>query len=336
MFAEYNPGAKNYGFPMIEKYLKELVAPKDYITLLELTAYCFYRSYPNHKAFFLYGDGQNGKTFFSNFLISKILGSSAVSSVTLKDLLTSNFRKFSIFGKLANIDSESGFDFITDDSGFKQITGDDFIELEEKFHNSFLYKNHAKMIFACNTLPDTETDSRAFFRRCFVIAFPNHFTNCKDKDKDKNAITTNKILNSIPTTEYESFTLECLEILKRLVKNDFVFTNNYSTEESMKIYKSKSNPMLDFIKTECVTGGTYFIPKVEFNKSYNAYLKLNQFTTESQQKINKRLIKLGYSTKERMKITSEAPYRYNSAASTTTCVLIKITTKKAENIKKIV
>jgi putative DNA primase/helicase len=58
---------------------------------------------------------------------------------------------------------------------FKKFTsGIDSIDGENKYPDSFVFKNTAKLIFSANTLPEAKRD-QAYYSRWQLITFPNNF-----------------------------------------------------------------------------------------------------------------------------------------------------------------
>jgi P4 family phage/plasmid primase-like protien len=168
-----------------EKELFEIEAPKtveifkqwvneDWLLLFEIIGYCFVPYYPMNKAFMLIGTGANGKSTFTT-LLAKILGEYNITSISLQELTEDKFAKASLFNKLANIHPDIRRKPLKYTDDFKQLTGEDIVSANRKFKDRIQFHNRAKLIFACNQLPETNETSKAFWDRWIIIQFPNTF-----------------------------------------------------------------------------------------------------------------------------------------------------------------
>jgi len=78
-------------------------------------------------------------------------------------------------GKLANIYADIPKYPIKNYGKFKVITGGDRFLVERKFKDPFFIKNHARLIFSANELPEVNDTTYAFWRRWVIVEFPNKF-----------------------------------------------------------------------------------------------------------------------------------------------------------------
>lgn len=229
------------GCPKIKQFLNEIVRERDIPIIQEMIGYCLWKRYDIDKAFLLVGDGANGKSTFLE-LITKFLGKENVTSIALQNLENNRFAKAELWGKFANIHSDLPDRALTHTGIFKMLTGGDLISADRKFRGHINFVNYAKLIFACNKIPEARDDTDAFYRRWVIIDFPNKFEN-DEADPF--------ILDKISTPEELAGLLNwALEGLKRLLKNGR-FSHSISTEETRDRYIKASNPVLAFID-ECI------------------------------------------------------------------------------------
>jgi len=262
--------------PIMDKIFEEWVG-KNYVkTLYEILAYCLLPDYPIHRLFCFIGEGLNGKSKFLK-LLTNFLGEENVTSTELDTLLTSRFEITRLHKKLVCQMGETNFSEINKTSIIKKLTGQDIIGFEYKNKNPFDSFNYAKIIIATNNLPTTTDKTIGFYRRWLIIDFPNKFSEEKD------------ILEDIPEEEYESLALKSIIYLKDLLNNR-KFHNEGTIEERERKYEEKSDPLEKFMKEftdESDPNGN--IPKWEFIKVLNEWLKENRFRAMADRTISKRM-----------------------------------------------
>lgn len=223
-------------YSLIDKFMEDLLGP-DKNKLYELMAYSLYRDYPYQKFFILYGEGKNGKSAFLR-LLETILGGHNVSCVKPQDLINDRFASVNLFGKLANISPDIPYTELNDSTLIRELTGDDDIRGQFKHKDSFNFKNHAKIIFSANELPQVKDKNYAFDRRLYIIMFCNRIQN---PDPD--------IIRKIATPEQLSGLMNyLLEVLKELYKKGFRFSYDPEVIDVSKLYCELSNSLAKFLK----------------------------------------------------------------------------------------
>jgi len=193
---------------------------------------------PHHKALMLIGDGANGKSTLLE-LIKQFLGEDNVSNASLQSICYHRFAVAQLYNKLANICADLPDSALKQTGSFKMLTGSDTIQGEVKFKTPFSFKNHAKLFFSANKVPETIDDTVAFFRRWILIACNNVFIGKKCNPN---------ILEEISTKEEMSGLLNfALQGLERLLKNN-KFSTTENIEELRTQYIRKSNSAKAFIE----------------------------------------------------------------------------------------
>ena len=279
---------ENKECPTIDKILRELVDAEDLVTLFEIPAYCLYRGYPYPKIFILYGSGGNGKGVYIRIL-TKLLGKGNISLVTSTDLQSNRFASSQLFGKLLNVSGEMDYAILKKTSMMKRCCGEDLINCERKFREPFPFTNYAKMVFSTNQVPLTSDKTYAFYRRIFLLEFPNKFILGENADP--------MIVNKIPEKEFEGLAWKCLEKAKELYNKGFVFTNHERTEEVTKKYEDLSNPLNKFLEESTLEDIDGDIAVGDFNERYLSYLKEKNFRAWSEKEINKVMKDKGFTQK---------------------------------------
>jgi putative DNA primase/helicase len=246
----YNPEAK---CEKIKQFIESTFEEK-YRTLgFEIPAFCLYRHYFIQRAVMLTGTGRNGKSVYLD-LIATLLGRENVSSETIQNLCHTSFGTAQLYGKLANINGDLPSVIVQDSGEFKKLTSGlegDSISAQNKFENKFNFLNSAKLLFACNEVPESKDQTDAYFRRWIICDFPYKFVSgLKEEDYIGFVKKENKelIKELTSTEELEGFLLESLNALNVLLKQRD-FSNAPSVEEIRLRYNLKSNSALVFCET---------------------------------------------------------------------------------------
>ena len=159
----------------IIKFLYGIMGPEDVDIFLDFLTYCLWRSYKYNFWMLFNGAGFNGKSILLD-LIGRFLGTTNVSAEPLDRLLHDRFSIANIYQMLANVDADISADVVFNNTGIlKKLTGNDMHIGEFKFKKPFKFRNYAKLIFACNKIPETEDLTDAFLRRVIIINFTRQF-----------------------------------------------------------------------------------------------------------------------------------------------------------------
>ena len=269
--------------PLINKFFIDVVS-KSYVDLLcELAGYCLTTDCSRQKAFLLYGDGSNGKSVFLA-LLESFVGKANTSAESLHKLENDKYRTAKLYGKLVNICSDIPNSKLEKTETFKKlISGLDLIDGENKYQDSFVFKNTAKLVFSANSLPEVKRD-KAYYRRWQLIPFPNNFE----------GVTADKLLikKLQAPNELSGFLNLALGALKRLNQKG-EFTNSKSIEETQKEYELNSNPIAAFMD-QCTEQGNVDIDAVTLYGMYVLWVNYYGKNKIENNQFAKELKKLGY------------------------------------------
>ena len=251
--------------PIMDKLFSDWVGI-DYVkSLYEIIAYCCYTSYPIQTAICLLGSGRNGKSSYQNIL-NKFIGMDNSCSVDLMKLIKGNFEGAKLFKKLVAFIGETNFQVLSATDNFKKLTGSDIVSVEYKGKDAFDTKNYAKLIIGTNNLPASTDTSEGWFRRWFIIDFPNRFPEGKE------------IVDIIPEIEYNNLARKVTRILPELLDRGY-FTSQGTIEERQNKYIASSNPITHFFQSCCVHGQEHYVKFTELYSAYFEYLKENKRRT---------------------------------------------------------
>jgi P4 family phage/plasmid primase-like protien len=266
--AKYDPNAK---IVKIDEYLKNSVDGNDQPLIQEFLGDCLQRSYSFKRAIMCVGERDTGKSQLLN-MIDEFLGRENVSNITLYDLCNDKFAVIELRGKLANSCSELDPQEISHVTKFLALTGGDWMSGQKKFLPRFKFKSYAKVIFACNKIPDAKCKNPAFYVRWIVIVFSN-IIDFKDQIED--------YWKTFCTEEEFSGLLNwALEGLYRLKKNHG-YSEHKTLDEVTEYIQKGSNPIREFVDQYVHVSATSEIIKEELHLSYVEFCRLMGYPYKS-------------------------------------------------------
>lgn len=161
------------GAPLIKQWFKESFGTAA-LTLEQYIGYMFYPTYKDMQAFvILKNTGGEGKTTIINF-INSLMPLSEISHASLQQLTqdeksSKNFSTSELYKKRLNTGDDITNDFIQDGSKIKTLTGGGNLNAPKKGKDDIKFSNYAKLIFACNELPEYRDTSKGWSRRPYII-----------------------------------------------------------------------------------------------------------------------------------------------------------------------
>ena len=134
--------------------------------------------------------------------------------------------------------------------------------MEKKNKNPFSFQSSARLLFSCNSIPKNYGDrSEGFYRRLIIMRFNNMVPAEK---RDPNLIEKFRL-------EADGIFLFALEGLKRLMKNQFTFSETDVNRAELQQYREESDSVLLFIRDCCETGEDYVVGSTELFNAYKDY-----------------------------------------------------------------
>lgn len=252
----------------------------------EMFGYMLYRKNSLGKAFFLIGEGSNGKSTLISIL-KKFFKSENYNTLEM-DELNDKFRLAELNNKLVNFGEDISNKFIHNSSKFKKLCTGESMLVERKNVNPFEMSGYVKMVFSANELPKINDFSRGYLRRLTIIPFNAVFTS-NDVNYDPN------ILDKFDDNTMSYILNLAIEGLNRILLNK-KFTNEKAVEEQLKSYEISNNPILNFVEN----GGF----KIDHEMTQIVFDNFNMFCVKSNithfitiSKFTKELSKLGYKNK---------------------------------------
>lgn len=242
--------------PHFDKFVSDVMHDDAEKLFWQLLGYLLLSGNPLHKAFLFVGTGGNGKGTTIR-VINKLLGHHNVSSVSLDDLNNNRFSAAELYGKIANIAGDIDASYQEHTAMMKSITGEDEIQAEHKFRDTFRFEPWAVPVFSANEIPPTVDASAGYLRRWQVLKFPNTFRAGQDPDLEKRF-----------DEELPGIAFKAVRGLVDLMKTG-LFDYPPSAVEARKEFEETVNPIKRFLSEECV----YEEEGVETNRDdiYRAY-----------------------------------------------------------------
>lgn len=255
-FSEHTPErgfryVLNYEFdekancPTFDKFLNEVTQSDGGLqsALVEFMGYALSNdSCWAQKALILEGEGRNGKSTFINVLRS-LAGKDNYTALTLGDLGREANRQM-LDGKLFNIAEETPNKTVSDSSIFKNLVTGGETQVRQLYKSPYTMRNRAKMIFACNELPQTADTTSAFFRRFLIVPFKEKFSHEKG---NRDPFMEEKLLKELP-----GIFNKAMEGYKRLVKNR-QFEKSSTAKDALDEYQRSSDPVITWVEEAITT-----------------------------------------------------------------------------------
>ena len=243
--------------PMWKKFVSEIMAERELSILLlqEMTGYALFTDNSMQKAFFLIGDGANGKSVFLNVLRA-LLGDANVSTVEMSSLIEP-FQRISLINSMVNMSTETSSNVKGAESVFKQVVVGDTISGCYKNKDFVSFKPRCVMISACNEYIKSRDTSSGFLRRLIFIDFP-----CKFEGEKADTELETKLKTELPgifNWMYEGYKRICAQ------KH---FTETPEQQTMMEEFVQIMNPVAAFIR-ECLAEQT---GRIERNTLYQKYV----------------------------------------------------------------
>jgi putative DNA primase/helicase len=272
----FDPAAK---CPVFLKYLNGVLPESEHPLIQEMLGYFLIAVNKAQKSFVIVGKGDSGKSTFLSTVQDVLLGQENVSALTWQSL-DEKFEKVQLFGKLANIFADLPSENIRDTGTFKSITGEDYISAQHKFKDSFNFRPFARLLFSCNNVPKSYNDkSDGFYRRLILIRFDRVIS---EAQKDRH-------LKEKLAAEADGILAWALIGLKRLMENNYKFSETERTAFELKQYKNENSSVLTFIDERCIIGENATVMSEDLYAAYQSYVRTNSQKAVSQIRFNREL-----------------------------------------------
>ena len=249
--------------PKFKKFLAESMdGDMEQVALLqEMLGYFLIPINSAQKCFLIVGAAGAGKSVLLRVLNELLLGKENVSNVSWQ-ALNERFKTAELFGKLANIFADLPTKNIEDNGIFKALVGEDFLTVEKKNRNPFSFQSTARLLFSCNNIPKNYGDrSEGFYRRLIIVRFNHTVPKAK---RDPNLLEKFR-------SEADGIFMFALEGLRRLMNNNYQFSETAVNERELQQYREESDSVLSFVKECCELGDGKEVGSTELFNRYKVY-----------------------------------------------------------------
>ena len=263
--------------PMFMRFMSEVLPESEIPIVQEMFGYICVPINKAQKSFVLVGAPKAGKSTILSIVQDILIGAENVSNISWQSL-SERFKPAELFGKLANIFADLPSKTIQDGDMFKTLTGEDSITAERKNKDAFSFKPYARLLFSCNEVPRNYGDkSEAFYRRLLIVRFTKSVTEEKrDPDlKEKLAMERDGIL------------MWAIAGLKRLIANNYQFTDTERTREEIHRYRLENNSVLSFVEECCAVDDKAECFREDLFGAYKNYCIANGLKAMSQISFNR-------------------------------------------------
>jgi len=258
--ANYDPEAK---CPRYMEFLHSVLDEPEINLLQEIFGYFLVPVTRAQKSFLLCGLANVGKSKVLATLQDILLGAENVSNIPMQNL-SDRFQPAELFGKMANIYADLADKHLQDAGMFKAVTGEDYITGERKHKDPFSFKPYARFLYSCNDIPRNYGDrSEAFYRRLIIIRFSKAVP-----EEIRDPLLFEKLAR-----EADGILAWAIEGLKRLIANNWIFTETDATRAETQKYKIENNNVLAFAADCCVLEPDARCHRQELFDEYNLYCK---------------------------------------------------------------
>lgn len=208
--------------------------PDSIATMHEYMGYVLSPSFQANKLLICLGPGSNGKSVFGHVL-TKLVGVTNVSSVSIGDL-KKDFALQPLIGKRLNLADETSTMQEFDSTRIKTLTSGGQLSVNRKNKTEIAMHLPIKQVYMMNDIPPMLDRSFAFMRRINLLKFGHIFTP-DQQDRD---------LNTKLDQELSGILNIVVDALKRLVANDYQFTESETSKKEIKKIFAIEDPVDKF------------------------------------------------------------------------------------------
>ena len=193
------------------------------------------------KGVLQYGVGDSGKTQLKG-LAERVVGAGNYNNVDLSDLENNRFLSAAFQNVRIGGSNDMSNVRVKEEKVFKQLTGGDSIQAENKGENSFTFRYKGLLWFLANQLPLFGGDKgEHVYKRWIVIP-------CKNAVPEEKQI---KDLQDRMYAERDSFCIKALQAFQKAVANNYTFSIPESCQTANDEYRRKNSVVRTFIEECC-------------------------------------------------------------------------------------
>ena len=222
------------------RFLSDLLYPEDIPTVQEFIGYCLIPSNAGQKMLVIKGSGGEGKSQIGNVL-SKLFGAYAKDGSVGK-ISENRFARADLEHVLLMIDDDMRLEALRQTNYVKSIvTAKSKMDLERKGEQSYQGEMYVRFLaFSNGDLESLYDHSDGFYRRQLILSVKK-----KPLDRVDDPFLADKLC-----AEIEGIFLWCLDGLRRLIGNNYHFTESDRTKDNRVEAKREADNVLLFMRSE--------------------------------------------------------------------------------------
>ena len=222
------------------EFLNELLIPGDIPTLQEYMGYCLIPSTKGQKMLLLKGKGGEGKSRIG--LVMQAIFGDNMKNGSIAKIESSPFARADLEHELVMVDDDMKLEALAQTHYVKAlVTAEMPMDLEKKGMQSYQGQIFVRfMAFGNGDLQSLYDHSDGFYRRQLILT-------AKDKSKGRE---DDPFIAEKMCAEAEGIVLWAIEGLKRLIANNYVFTESERARASLEEVRKDANNIIDFLHTE--------------------------------------------------------------------------------------
>jgi putative DNA primase/helicase len=231
--------------PVFDKYLADTCTAADgkdnalmRLQLQEIAGFVLgnFESDNAEKAFFLWGKGANGKSPFID-LLAALVGKQRFLASSLAELTNDRFSAVELIGKKLNAKSEEESDKVAL-AALKEMISGSLVSARRLYEQKVTFRCRTRFVFSTNNPPRLEGMDAATRRRFVIIPFEHQMM---PEQFDR------QLARRIITSEFPALTRWALDGLRRLRKNNFVFTESPQSKAALDQFVLANNSALEYL-----------------------------------------------------------------------------------------
>ena len=235
---KYNPDAPQ---PVTWlRFLSELLEDEDILTLQEYLGYCLIPTTRGQTMMLLKGNGGEGKSRIG-VVMQKMLGNN-LKNGSIAKIERSPFARADLEHQLVRVADDMKMEALKSTHYLKSlITAEMPMDLERKGEQSYQGEMYVRFLaFSNGDLESLYDHSDGFYRRQLILSVKK-----KPLDREDDPFLADKLC-----AEIEGIFLWCMEGLRRLIANNYRFTESKRTKENRVEAKQEADNVLLFLRSE--------------------------------------------------------------------------------------
>ena len=222
------------------RFLNELLHPEDIPTLQEYMGYCLIPSTKGQKMLLIRGKGGEGKSRIG--LVMQAIFGDNMKNGSIAKIESSPFARADLEHELVMVDDDMKLEALSQTHHVKAlVTAEMPMDLEKKGIQSYQGQIFVRfMAFGNGDLQSLYDHSDGFYRRQLILT-------AKDKPRGRE---DDPFIAEKMCAEAEGIVLWALEGLRRLIANNYVFTESERARASLEEVRKDANNIIDFLRAE--------------------------------------------------------------------------------------